>query len=48
MRALQVIVETATRNYTAGEAPQLLDDLGLEQQVPRCCYLLTAPLASPC
>ena len=33
--ATQVIVGTGTRNYTAGDAPQLLDDLGLEQQV--CC-----------
>lgn len=29
----QVLVETGKRNYTAGDALELLQDLGLEQQV---------------
>ena len=31
--AAQVLVRTRTQNYTAGDAPRLLEDLGLDQQV---------------
>ena len=44
----QVIVETGKRNYTAGDALQLLTDLGLEQQVAVLDLAnLVVPLSPP-
>ncbi len=42
-------METGKRNYTAGDALQLLGDLGLEQQVPVlafCFCQVLCPLGS--
>ena len=39
-------MQTRTQNYTAGDAPRLLEDLGLDQQVHRDGALALPPWGS--